>query len=178
MAEEYRTPATSRSGPREVGLIGYVGPVVVLIVVVAVALTYWAGRDPTIPGDTGEEHAPGSLAEQKPGGSDPQPGFESTKEEFEYRGATSRGASGPDAAITQIRQATSAEAGQRVSLTGEVAEAPGPDRFWIQDGQDRVQVVVPSGFRDLRVGERVSVTGVIEVDRGTPRIRAERVGTE
>jgi uncharacterized protein YdeI (BOF family) len=178
MAQEYRTPGKAPSGTREVGLVGFILPVVVLIVVVVVAVTYWAGRDPTTPEEEPEEHATSTSNEPKPGGFDPQPEFGSTREELEHRGATSRATAGTYDAITQIRQAASAEAGRRVSLTGEVADAPDADHFWLRDGKDRVEVVAPSGLRTLGVGERVTVTGVIELDRGTPRIRAERVATE
>jgi uncharacterized protein YdeI (BOF family) len=175
MAQEYQTPGTSRSAPREVGLVGYIVPAVVAIVVVVVAVSYWRGRDPTTPE---EEQKKSILDAPKPGGFDPQPGFESTREELEHRGATAQGTTGTLGAITQIRQAAAAEPGRQVKLTGEVGDAPGADRFWIQDGKDRVEVRAPTGVRSPRAGERVSVTGVVELESGTRRIRAERIATE
>jgi hypothetical protein len=178
MAQEDPVRSTSGTAPRKVGLVGYTLPAVVLIVVMIVAVSYWAGRDPTKPPDQQEKKESITSDEPTPGGFNPQPRFGSTEDELKYRGAGSQGTSGTLEAITRIRDASAAEAGRRINVIAEVGEAPGADRFWIQDGTDRVEVLAPAGTPAVRMGDRVSVTGVIELEKGTRRIRAERVSRD
>lgn len=64
----------------------YLGPVLASIVLVAIALVYWVTRNgPTE--RTGEPSSPiGTAGERTPGGFEPQPRPDSTREEIERRG--------------------------------------------------------------------------------------------
>jgi hypothetical protein len=150
----------------------------VLGVVVAIALIYWTNRDPLPADEQTPSKAAATSGDREAGGNDPAPRFDSTAEEIKYRGGDSSSKAKPGA-ITRIRQALSAtESGQAVNLSAvEVAAVSAANRVWIHDGNDRIEVVTPEGSPALRAGDRVHVSGLVEKNGGSPRIRADRVQT-
>jgi hypothetical protein len=174
-----RNPPTSvPRRARRVGLAAYVGPWLVLGVVVAIALIYWANRDPVPADEQTPSEAVATSGDREAGRDDTPPKFDSTADELKYRGGDSSSIAKPGA-ITRIRQALSAtESGQAVNLSAvEVAEVSAANRFWIHEGNDRIEVVASDGVPALRAGDRVHVTGLVEKNGATSRIRADRVGT-
>jgi len=74
----------------------YVGPLVVLLIIVGIALLYWMGRGPVsqqdadslnpAAGTTGEQTPGEERREQQQGGFEPAPRPDSTRDEVESRG--------------------------------------------------------------------------------------------
>ena len=94
---KYPPKAVVNRNVRRTTLWTFVGPLIVLTVVIGIALLYWMGREPgrsvnddsynPASGTTGEqvEEANPTNRELKQGGSDPAPKPGSTQDELEFR---------------------------------------------------------------------------------------------
>ena len=102
-------------------------------------------------GTSGEHQA----REATPGGFDPAPRPNSTRDELAYRGDLSAGA--------------------RVSLTDVTVERTDGDMFWVRRGNETIAVVAPGGTPTVRAGQRVNVSGTMEGSGDAKRIRASRI---
>jgi hypothetical protein len=191
MAEPYRdrdanapqNPPNSVVNPRvrRAAFWSYLGPLLVLFVVVGGALVYWTNRPPQrelddeqmseARGTTGEQ-APGR---ETPGGQNPDRRPDSAREEEKFRGVVT------DQPITELGAALEPPAGEvagrRIVVRDvDVIQSHGALNFWVQDGVAKVAVVAPEGSPAVANGQSVDVSGVVEPDgHGSVRIRASRV---
>lgn len=169
-----------------VGTWYYLGPIVLILVVIGIALFYWANPD----GDP-EDVSPavGTIGESggpTPGGFNPDRRPEDTRSELEFRGA-GEPPQGPmpglsDATpLTSLRAIADADAqavvGRRIDVQDVVVvDARNASAFWIQDGGAKAAVMAPPRSPVVLAGTRVDVSGVVEPDgQGGVRIRATRV---
>lgn len=169
-----------------VGTWYYLGPIVLLLVVLGVGLFFWADRNaepedafPAV-GTAGEPQR-----EATPGGFDPDRRPDSTRDELEYRGV-GEPPQGPMPGLADPTPLTDLNglgregrttAGRRIDVQNvEVAEVKDATHFWIQDGNVKAEVIAPAQSPTLRQGIRVNVSGVVEKDdQGGARIRATRI---
>ena len=79
-------PPQATAGPATVvaGMWYYLGPIALIVVVVLMALFYWGDRDDSR--DDAVEPTTGISDEKTPGGGNPAPEPDSTKDESEFRG--------------------------------------------------------------------------------------------
>lgn len=181
---------------RRTALRTYLGPVIVLFVIVGLALVYWANRGPVEPdpredalvGTSGERDdivgERGSAGETSDG-FNPTERFDDTRDELEFRGVNEPGTALPgqssEATLTDLRPLTDADGtrliGRQIAVEDvAVVEAQDPTRFSIQDGSTTAWVVAPAGGPAVRAGSIVTISGVVEGDgQGGVRIRASRV---
>jgi hypothetical protein len=149
----------------------FLGGIIVFFLIVAAALIYWKASNRRIAPDPGDRA--GEAAEV--GTSfDPSPTPDSTRDEIEYRG----GVQGPEVFtdLGTIFDAKPAVAvGRRVDLHDVDVASAEPGRFWIHDGNVRLEVIAGDAATPIRQGQAVDITGTVEADGGTVRIRAERV---
>jgi hypothetical protein len=167
---------------RRTTLRTYLGPIVIFFIVVAAALAYWSTRpddDParreaaTARNTPAEEQPAGTIGaerEDTPGGHDPQPAHESTREEIAHRAGD---------AITELGEVIEEdgrfEIGRRVEVHDvEVERVESPTTIWVRDGNARVAVILPAG-RTAATGQQVNIVGVVERAGGSARIRATQV---
>jgi hypothetical protein len=190
-----RNPPSSvlRPAARRSAVWTYVGGIVVLFLIVTAALVYWGtgdrGGDPEL--DRAEQSAVGTGGEpipegDSPGGFDPQPRADSTRDELERRGAGER-PQGPMPGLTSsaplnelgslFEDPASEVVGRRIDVRDvEVDGATQGNGFWIKDGDARAAVVAPGGTPAVRAGQHVDVSGTVESDgNDSVRIRATRV---
>jgi len=120
--------------------------------------------DPRSIGTAGTED-PRIRDDKSPGGFDPAPRPDSTRQELKSRGSDE----------TSIDEMKEASAGSRVYVSDVSVEHAAGDTFTIRDGDDKATVVVPGGMPTVRDGQRVNVSGTIEAAGATPRIRASRI---
>ena len=162
---------------RRTALRTYLGPIVIFFVLVGAVYVYWSGR----PADRGPEPAAavedaagtgGLTAEREdtPGGHDPQPQPESTREEIEGRGGD---------ALTELGEVIEnggrGDIGRRIEVHDvEVERVESPTLVWVRDGNARVAVVMPAG-RTVGTGDQIDIAGVVERAGDSARIRASRV---
>jgi hypothetical protein len=195
-----RNPPNSvvNDGVRSAALRSYLGPIVVLFVVVGIALLYWANRSPVIPdvddrqqiGTSGADSDSHDVIGERgnrddtPGGFDPDPRPGSTAEEIESRSGnpdqpafpgTQRGAD--LTTLAMLEGEPKDLVGRRVTFRNvTVADAQDASHFWIQDGNAKAEVMAPRGGPAVKTGASINVTGVVEEDgRDGVRIKAERV---
>lgn len=162
---------------RRTALRTYLGPIVIFFVLVGAVYVYWSGR----PADRGPEPAAAgeeaagtagltAAREDTPGGHDPQPQPESTREEIEGRGGD---------ALTELGEVIEnggrGDIGRRVEVHDvEVERVESPTLVWVRDGNARVAVVMPAG-RTVGTGDQIDIAGVVERAGDSARIRASRV---
>jgi len=175
--EDPRNPPNSLLQPetRRTALASYLGPVIALFVVAGIAFLYWANRGPTTPDERNEDTV-GTSGDSTPGGFEPEPRLDDTRDELANRGAgTSDTALEPT--LNSVRQVISSrEQGKRVSLENvEVADVGPGNQYWVREDDSRLAVIAPDGSRAFKRGDRVHVTGVIELHNGAPVVRATRV---
>ena len=120
-----------------------------------------------------------NVRENGPGGFDPAPDADSTRDELEFRGVGDR-PQGPmpglsEDYVTDASEVKNAAAGSRVRLTNAAVDRADGDRFWIRTGDTTLMVIAPGGTPTVRGGQQVNVTGTIEVTGDTKRIRASRI---
>jgi hypothetical protein len=154
---------------RSAALVSYLGPLVALFIVVGLALVYWANRGPVYDGvEDGRIGTTGSAG--TPGGFDPAPRPDSTRDELESRGVNT------DHTLTNLHQMV----GQRIDVAdATVTDAQGPTMFWIEKDGAKAAVSAPQGGPAVRNGQDVTVSGVVESDgQGGARIRATRVSVD
>jgi hypothetical protein len=152
----------------------FVGPLLVFFIIAGFALIYWANRGPVVGTDQNQVGTTGDTIDAAgersndttPGGIDPAPRPDSTRDELRYRGADSE-PQGPMPAL---------KSGGDVELRNMTVVESRDNMFWIQNGSKRVAVMAPKHGPAVQTGARVDVTGVGESDgQGGLRIRAERV---
>lgn len=163
---------------RRTALRTYLGPIAVFFAVIGVALVYWANRPAGAPpeDDRSALEQPAGTAgaaperADTPGGHDPQPRPETTREEIAHRGGQ---------ALTElgavIENGGRGEIGRRVEVHDvEVERIESPTLVWVRDGNARVAVVMPAG-RNVVTGDQIDIVGVVERAGDSARIRASRV---
>jgi hypothetical protein len=162
--------------------MSYLGPVVALFVIVGIALIYWGNRGPVEPDPGGREaDSIGTAGSSSPGGRDPGPDFDATRDELEFRGAgdatgdIARDAD-PNAVLTSITTAATAGAGRRVQLRNVEIATVENNTLWVREGDRRLAVIAPEGVGDFEPGARIDVTGTTESGGGDGvRIRASEI---
>ncbi len=120
-----------------------------------------------------------NVRENAPGGFDPAPDPDNTRDELEFRGVGDR-PQGPMPAlnqdyVTEASAVKSAAAGSRVRLMDVTVDRANGDTFWIRTGDTTLMVIAPGGTPTVRGGQQVNVTGTIEAAGDTKRIRASRI---
>jgi len=194
-----KNPPNSVVNPqvRSAALRSYLGPLVVLVVIVGLALLYWANRGPVMPnpdnpylvGTTGDPDDRLDVVGERgnrdtPGGFDPAPRPDNTAEELKYRGTDQPPVQLPGlrrglliTGLAMLEGEPKDLVGRRVDVKNvNVFDAQERSHFWIQDGNVKAEVTAPRGGPAVQNGSRVNVTGTVEEDgRGGVRIRADRV---
>ena len=171
----------------------YVGGIVAVFVVVGAMYAYWSitdrGGDNEL--DVSEPPAVGTggsgepARAETPGGFEPVPEHDSTRDEIEFRGGDGR-SQGPMPGLTASEPLTElgamldgspqSVAGRRIDLRDVDVERVDGGSFVIRDGDARATVVAQGGEAEVRAGQRVNVSGTVEPDgSGGARIRATRV---
>lgn len=173
-----QNPPNSVANPRvrRMALRAYLGPLVVFFVVVGIALLYWATRpgQPQVTASDAETDIPraqGTGGDTTPGGHQPQPVPDSTRDEIEQRTGQ---------VVTELGELLDekarAEIGRRVEIDDvDVEQVETPTSFWVRDGNARVQVIAPTSDTTVRAGQQVNIAGVAERSGDTLRIRASKV---
>ena len=155
---------------RRTALRVYLWPLVALFIVVGLALIYWANRGPVFNdpqegvGTTGDrQDVVGERGndDDTPGGINPDPRPDSTVDELKFRGVDAPASRGGAMDLTGVRVVGVRDDGRT---------------FWVQSGDDQVEVSAPDGAPQVKPGSTVSISGVRESDgQGGTRIRARRV---
>lgn len=179
----------------------YLGPIIVLFVVIAAGFGYWVWRNASATnpsnqrtyavGTTGTQGDYGYTGDYRagsgPGGYDPQrvvgaPNH--TTNELHRRGADgwSQGPNTPlfpDQPLTRldaVLQNPAQVAGRPADISNVVVDSATGNTFWVRDDGQKVEVVAPKGATVVKPGMRVHVVGTVEAgDNGRSRIRASRV---
>lgn len=169
---------------RRGALWSYLGPIVVLFVIMGLGLAYWSLRRPAAAERPDRDQAIGTSGETTPGGDTPQPHPNSTADELQFRGGVNQPAQGPMPNLHDRTSITSIEeilnkpadvAGRRVDLKDVTVDSAQGDSFWIRDGDSKVQVVAAPGI-SVQKGARVHVIGTVEaVGSSTTRVHASKV---
>ncbi len=166
----------------------YVGGIAAVFLIVAAVFAYWSvtdrggdselDREPSTVGTAGSDNS----AEESPGGFDPVPEHDSTRDELEFRGATET-AEGPAGLSTaepltelggMLEERPQDVAGRRIDVQDVDVESAEGNTFVIRDGEARASVIGSSTA--VRPGQQVNVSGTVEPDgSGSSRIRATRV---
>jgi hypothetical protein len=189
-----RNPPNSvlRPAARRSALWTYVGGIAAVFLIVAAVLAYrlvtGAGGDseldvtqPSITGTSGDDNAD----PDSPGGFDPAPEPDSTRDEIEFRGGGTE-PQGPMPGLStstpltelgaMVEEPPQSVAGRRIDVQDVEVESVQGSTLMVRDGDARVSVVAPGGTPEARAGQRVNVSGTVEPDgRGRARIRATRV---
>ncbi|HKH73255.1 MAG TPA: hypothetical protein VKA59_17985 [Vicinamibacterales bacterium] len=158
------------------------GMTLLLLVVIGVFVSRMIIR-PSEPDRASDRSPVDRAGERLPAGFDPQPKFGSTRDEVEHRGAGEEpqgpmpglGSVEPVTRLSDITGRRRAVSGQRVELKDVEVESADAVSFWIKDGKDKIAVVGPAGTPSLRGGQRVSVSGQVDVSGRDARINATRV---
>lgn len=179
----------------------YLGPIIVLFVVIGAGFAYWVWHNASAAnpgnqrtyavGTTGVEGDYGYTYDYKPGsgpgGYDPQNVVGSpsgTNNELHRRGADgwSQGPNRPlfpDQPLTRldaVLQAPAQVAGRPVDIHNVTVDSASGSTFWVRDDDMKVEVIAPQGSAALKPGMRVHILGTVEAgDHGRSRIRASRV---
>lgn len=168
---------------RRRALVSYLGPVIVLFLIVGFGLMYWSARDANRV-ERPKAEGVGTSGGSTPGGFDPQPRPDSTRDEIERRGGVDDPAQGPSAALHDNAALTSIGdvaakpndvAGRPVDLKNVEVDSVQGNTFWIRDGGDKVEVVAPSGASAPQKGAHVHVVGTVEAFGNSTRVRASKV---
>lgn len=120
-----------------------------------------------------------NVRDNAPGGFDPAPTPDNTRDELEFRGVGDP-PQGPRPGlnadyVTEAGEVTNAPAGSRVRLMNVTVDRADGDMFWIRTGDTALAVVAPGGTPTVREGQQVNVTGTIEAAGDRKRIRASRI---
>jgi hypothetical protein len=171
-----KNPPNSVLAPevRNATLTTFLGGIVVFFLIVTAALVYWRTSGDSINPDPGLREGEEAAAERRDEvGTAGDPSLNDTRDEIRYRG----GDDGSAAELNDIlKKEPSSLIGTKVTFHNIDVAATGAGRFWIHDGNARVEVVQPAGSAAIREGQDVDITGTVESDGATGiRIRAERV---
>ena len=177
-------PPNAVVGPkaRRMATWTYLGILVAFFVVVGAAFMLLAGtgRGPGADDVRIDPNAVGTSGERmprtgSPGGFDPSPTPDSTRDELESRGAGER-RQGPTPGLRGLRtQAGDQSIGQPIELRNVEVERISGSTFWVREGNDRASVVTAGGMPMVRAGQHVDVKGTIEATGQETRIRATRI---
>lgn len=190
-----RNPPNSvlRPAARRSAVWTYVGGIVAVFLIVGAMFAYWSisdrGGDNEL--DVSQPSAVGTggsgepARAETPGGFEPIPEPDSTRDEIEFRGGDER-PQGPMPGLTASEPLTElgamldgspqSVAGRRIDVRDVHVESVDGSTFVIRDGDARATVVAQGGAGDVRSGQRVNVSGTVEPDgSGSARIRATRV---
>jgi len=167
---------------RTATLTTFLGGIVVFFLIVAAALIYWSASnrridpDPGLRGDERGEVGTAGDRDNSPGGFEPAPRPDSTQEELEGRGDIGAPRPQPFTELSDLLEDKPGTiAGRRVDLHDVDVAAAQPGRFWIHDGNARLEVIAPEG-QTVRTGQSVDVTGTVESDGSSGvRVRADHV---
>jgi len=170
---------------RRAAIGSYLGPVIVLFVIVGLGLIYWSNRGPSQPDRDTTHTGVGTTGENGPGAFDPRPRSDSTREELEFRGGIDDPKQGPMPALRdatpltkldEITRDASFVSGRRVDVNDVQVDSVQGNTFWVRDGNDRVEVIAPEGSSIPAQGTRVRVVGTAEGAGGQrARIRASTI---
>jgi hypothetical protein len=167
---------------RRRALLSYVVPIVALFAVVGIALIYWLNRPADPASAQRDPDAVATGGSQLPGGFDPAPRPDGTRDEVQFRGAgeaPGRIARDIDSdetltSVAHVLDATSR--GQHVQLDNVEVVSIEDGRLWVRDGETRVAVTTQHGAPDVEAGARVDVAGTTERGaNGVMQIRASEV---
>jgi len=168
---------------RRLALRSYLGPLVALFIVIGLGLMYWANRGPIYDGvedgrvgttgeaglDTVGERGGGDA----PGGFDPAPRPDSTRDELESRGVST------ETDLRQINEIDQTTLGRRVEISGAtVVAVQSAMLFSIEKDNATAVVSAPTGGPAVRDGQTVTVSGIVEPGQNGARIRATRVSVD
>lgn len=191
-----RNPPSSvlRPAARRSAVWTYVGGITAVFLIVAAVFAYRAVTDGA--GDSELDAPEGSAVgtsgdpgrtDPSPGGFDPAPDRDSTRDELEFKGVGEE-PQGPMPGLTaapltelgaMLESSPDAVAGRRIDIRDVEVERTDGNTLVIRDGDRRVSVVAPDGSPTVRPGQRIDVSGTVEPDgRGSARIRATRVHVE
>ena len=171
--------AVVRPQVRRAAVWTYMGILVAFFVVVGAAFLLLAGSGRGPGADGGPEVDPNAVGtsgermprEGSPGGFDPAPRPESTRDELEARGAGER-----RPGLRELRDGSSGTAaGRTIELRNIEVERADGNTFWVKDGNERATVVTAGGMPTVRAGQRIDLTGTIEISDQETRIRATRI---
>ena len=153
-------------------LASSVGVLAIVFLIVAAAFTWVivqrelgkGGRQPesATVGTSGE-----IRRDNSPGGFNPTPRPSDTRDELEFRGSSD--------SISSARDLDNAASGSSVTLRGVAVERTDGNTFWVRAGDDSLAVIVPGGTPTVRAGQRVNVSGIVEMSGNAKRIRASRI---
>jgi hypothetical protein len=196
--EQYEETTHPRNPPnsvvnrevRKTALRSYLLPLVAFFAVAGLALIYWANRSPVMTEDpariaTTGEHV-GTVGERgndpdSPGGFDPTPRPESTRDEIERRGGDLQGAAPAGSPLNELGSMFDddnprASIGRRIDIRDvNVVEVRDANTFLVQDGSVKAAVMAPAGSPAVAVGSRVNISGVVEAEGNGTRIRASHI---
>jgi hypothetical protein len=186
-----RNPPNSvlRPAARRSAVWTYVGGIAAVFLIVAAVLAYrsvtGAGGDSEL--DVTQPSTTGTSGDDpdSPGGFDPVPEPDSTRDEIEFRGGGTE-PQGPMPGLStstpltelgaMLEESPQSLAGRRIDVQDVEVERVEGSTVVVRDGDARVTVVAPGGTPELRAGQRVNVSGTVEPDgRERARIRATRV---
>jgi hypothetical protein len=195
-----KNPPNSVLNPavRRTALRSYLGPLVVFFLVVGIGLIYWANRPPLVPGNqdgqlvgtSGEADDRQDLVGERgnrddtPGGTNPAPRPDSTADELRSRGVDQPSTPLPGTnrntmltGLARLEGEPKDLVGRRIDMRNvEVINSRGPSLFWVQEGNNKVEITAPRNGPAVKDGAKVNVSGVVEEDgRGGVRVRAERI---
>lgn len=178
-----------RPAARRSAVWTYVGGIAAVFLIVAAVLAYrsvtGAGGDSEL--DVTQPSTTGTSGDDpdSPGGFDPVPEPDSTRDEIEFRGGGTE-PQGPMPGLStstpltelgaMLEESPQSLAGRRIDVQDVEVERVEGSTVVVRDGDARVTVVAPGGTPELRAGQRVNVSGTVEPDgRERARIRATRV---
>ena len=174
-----RNPPNSMisKGTRRAAVWSYFAPIVVLFVIVGVALVYWVAR-PTQHADRPEQprRDPATVGTfgSDEGGFDPATKPGSVRAEVRRRGADLA----PVTSLADLHHVNGVYADRPVDLKDVKVESADGNRFWVREGNDRLQVLAADGAAAVKPNTKVDVAGRVERNAdGTLYIRASRVQT-
>jgi hypothetical protein len=168
-----------RPAARRAALLSYLGPVVILFVVVGIALVYWLNRGPVRTITPLDRSVIGTAGLKTDGGGDPRPSFSGTANEIRNRAGdeTSLGSRPDDrAALTTVDTIRNSGTGaRRVALSAVQVDSVDGNTIWVREGESRVAIVLPQGTAAPRRGDRVDVSGMTDTQDGSIRVVADAV---
>jgi hypothetical protein len=164
-----RSPIKPPTGRLPDGIL--IGALALVLLIVVGVFAYRMTTRPTHP-DLAVDR---SAIEQSraPRDRDPQQKFESTSDELKNRGG--------DETVTRLSDITrnqQAVSGRRVELKDVEVESANGNTFWVKAGADKIAVVAPTGTPALKGGQRVALSGRVDVTDGQVRINATRVDVD
>lgn len=175
-------------GARRAFLTSYLGPLVVLFVIVGLGLIFWSNRGPSEPDRDATQVGVGTSGENGPGAFDPRPRASNTKEELESRGGVDDPTQGPMPALRdatpltkldEIDRDASFVSGRRVDMSDVEVDSVLANSFWVRDGSHRVEVIAPEGASIPAKGAHVRIVGAAEGAGGDKaRIRATSISAK